>query len=69
MRFHKDEVRFLGYVVLALRVRMEDETIEAVKNLPEPKSVRDIQVWLRKMRCWVEVNLVVQTEICLSPKS
>ena len=45
-RFHKDEVRFLGYVVSAQGVRMEDERIEAVKNWPEPTSVRDIQVFI-----------------------
>ncbi len=45
-RFHKDEVRFLGYFVLAQGVKMEDERIEAVKNWPEPKSIRDIQVFL-----------------------
>ena len=45
-RFHQDEVRFLGYVVSAQRVRMEDERIEAVRNWTEPKSVRDIQVFL-----------------------
>ena len=45
-RFHKDEVRFLGYIVSAKGVRMEEERIEAVKNWPEPKSVRDIQVFI-----------------------
>ena len=45
-RFHKDEVRFLGYVVSSQGIRMEDERIEAVKNWPEPKSVRDIQVFI-----------------------
>ncbi len=45
-RFHKHKVRFLGYLVLTHGVRMEDERIEAVKNWPEPKSVRDIQVFL-----------------------
>ena len=45
-RFHKDEVCFLGYIVLAQGVRMEDERIEAVKNWPEPTSVRDIQVFI-----------------------
>ena len=45
-RFHKDEVRFLSYVVSAQRVRMEDEQIEVVKNWPEPKLMRDIQVFL-----------------------
>ena len=45
-RFHKDKVRFLGYVVLAQGVRMEDEQIEAVKNWPEPTSIRGIQVFI-----------------------
>ena len=41
-QFHKNEVRFLEYVVSAHRVQMKDEKIEIVKNCPEPKSVRDI---------------------------
>ena len=45
-RFHQDEVRFLGYVVSSKGIRMEDERIEAVKQWPEPQSVRDIQVFL-----------------------
>ena len=45
-RFHKDEIRFLGYVVLAQGVKIEDEQIEVVKNWPEPKSIRDIPVFL-----------------------
>ena len=44
--FHRDEVRFLGYVVSAQGIRMEDKQIEAVKNCPEPKSVQDIQVFI-----------------------
>ena len=45
-RFYQDEVCFLGYVVLSKRISMEAEKIEVVKNWPEPKSVRDIQVFL-----------------------
>ena len=45
-RFHQDEVWFLGYVVSSKGIRMEDERIEAVKQWPEPQSVRDIQVFL-----------------------
>ena len=44
--FHKDEICFLGYIVLAQRVKMEDEQIEAVKNWPESTLVRDIQVFI-----------------------
>ena len=40
--FHKDEVRFLGFVVSRNGIRMEEERIDAVKKWPEPQSVRDI---------------------------
>ena len=45
-RFHKDEIRFLEYVVLSQDICMEDKKIEAVRNWLEPKSVRDIQVFI-----------------------
>ena len=45
-RFYKDEVQFLGYVVSAQGVRIEEEQIKAVKNWHEPKFLRDIQVFL-----------------------
>ena len=45
-RFHKDEGRFLGYVVSTQEVRMEEERIDAMKNWLEPKSIYNIQVFL-----------------------
>ena len=45
-RFHNHEIRFLGYVVSSQGIRRGDERIEAVKNWPEPKSIRDIQVFI-----------------------
>ncbi len=45
-RFHKNEVRFLGFVISAQGIRMEEKRIEAVRNWPKPQSVRDIQVFL-----------------------
>ncbi len=45
-RFHQDEVRFLGFVVSAQGISMEEGRIEAVKAWPEPKSIREIQVFL-----------------------
>ena len=45
-RFHQDEIRFLGYVVSSKGISMEAEKIEVVKEWPEPKLVRDIQVFL-----------------------
>ena len=40
--FHNDKVYFLGYVVSAQGVRMEEERIDVIKNWPEPKFVCDI---------------------------
>ena len=37
--FHKNEVRFLGYVISSQGIQMEDEKIKAVKNWLEPKLV------------------------------
>ena len=45
-RFHQDEIRFQGYVVSSKGISMEAKRIEMVKELPEPKSVWDIQVFL-----------------------
>ncbi len=45
-RFHQDEVRFLGYIVSHQGIQMEEERIKAVRDWPEPQSVRDIQVFL-----------------------
>ena len=45
-RFHQAKVYFLGYVVSAQGVQKKDERIEMVRNWTEPKSVRDIQVFL-----------------------
>lgn len=44
--FHTNEVRFLGYIVSADGVRMEESRIESVQNWPEPTSVREIQVFI-----------------------
>ena len=44
--FHQEEVRFLGDIVSSQDICMEDERIRVVKQWPEPKSVRDIQVFL-----------------------
>ena len=41
-QFHQDKVCFLGYVLSAQKVQIEDERIEMVRNWPEPKLKRDI---------------------------
>ena len=45
-RFHKNEVRYLDYVVSAHGIRIKNKQIEAVKNWLEPKLIGDIQVFL-----------------------
>ena len=44
--FYQEEVRFLGYVVSSQRIRIEEERIDAVKAWLEPKSIRDIQLFI-----------------------
>ena len=44
--FHHDEVRFLKYVVSSKNISIEAEKIEVVREQSEPKSIRDIQVFL-----------------------
>ena len=44
--FHQDEVRFLEYMVLSKRISIKAKRIEIVKDWPELKSVRNIQVFL-----------------------
>ena len=45
-RFHQKEVRFLGYVEYSQEIYIEEEEIDAIKAQPEPKLVRDIQVFI-----------------------
>ena len=45
-RFHKNKVRFLGYVVSSQSIWIKDERIKIVKNWLEPKSIQDIQVFI-----------------------
>ena len=45
-RFYQNEVRFLGFVISAQRISMGEERIEAIKSWPEPKLIRDIQMFL-----------------------
>ena len=55
--FHQDEMRFLEFVVFAQGINIEEERIEAVKVWLEPKSIKDIQVFLgfaNFYRCFIQ---------------
>lgn len=45
-RFYQDEFRFLGFIVSTDQIWRKEERIDIVKKYPEPKSVRDIQVFI-----------------------
>ncbi len=45
-RFHEDEVQFIGFVILAQSIRIEEDRIEVIKTWLEPWSVENIQVFL-----------------------
>ncbi|EXV01030.1 reverse transcriptase domain protein [Metarhizium robertsii] len=42
-KFHTQEVDFLGHTIRPNEIRMEKSKIEAVRNWPTPKNVKDIQ--------------------------
>ena len=44
--FYQEKVCFLGYVLFSQGIHIEEERINAVKAWPEPKSLRDIQVFI-----------------------
>ena len=46
-RFHQEKVGFLGYVISSQGIHIEEEKIDVVKAWPKPKSVQDIQVFIR----------------------
>ena len=41
-KFYKDQIYFLNYIVLVLRIKMEDKQIKVVKNWSKLILVRDI---------------------------
>lgn len=45
-RFFYEEIEYLGYVVSKEGVRPNDQGINAIKNFPIPKNVRDVQSFI-----------------------
>lgn len=44
--FHRDKVKFLGFVVGRDGVEIDESRIDTIRNWPEPESYRDVQVFL-----------------------
>jgi Reverse transcriptase (RNA-dependent DNA polymerase) len=45
--FNETEVKFLGHVVNAEGIKMQNSKVEAIQEWPRPKNVRDLQFFLR----------------------
>ena len=41
-QFRKNQICFLGYLILALKIKIKDKQIEVVKNWPKLTLKRDI---------------------------
>ena len=44
--FHTSSTSFLGFVVKTDGIVMEEDRVDTIRNWPEPKSLRDVQVFL-----------------------
>ena len=44
--FYKEEVEFLGYIVTTEGLRMDPKKVEAVRDWPEPRTVKETQSFL-----------------------
>ena len=45
--FHQEKFSFLGYVVSSQEICLEEKKINAIKAWHKPKSVKDIQVFIK----------------------
>jgi len=45
--FHQDEVEFLGYIVKTSGVTMSDRKVKSVQNRGHPRSVQEVQIFIR----------------------
>ncbi len=44
--FYENKIRFLSYIVSYQTIQMEEKQIKAIRDWPEPQSVRDILFFL-----------------------
>ena len=45
-QFQKYETQFLGFVILAQSIKIEEKKIKTIKNWPKPQSVKDFWLFL-----------------------
>jgi hypothetical protein len=44
--FHRDSVKYLGYILTSDGLRMAKDKVQTILNWPEPRKVKDIQSFL-----------------------
>jgi len=44
--FYSDSIEYLGYILYSSRLTMFSDKINTIQNWPEPKKVKDVQVFL-----------------------
>ena len=44
--FHKKEVKFLGYVINGIEIKMQEEKVNAIQNWPTPTKKKQVQAFL-----------------------
>lgn len=53
--FHQDTIHFLGYVISKNSIQVDQGTVEAVQNWPQPTTVKELQLFLgpllQKIHC------------------
>lgn len=45
--FYQNEVCFLGYIISTQEMLIADKKIKTAKSWPKPKSIQDIQIFIR----------------------
>lgn len=45
-KFNTNKVKFLGYIISPVEVKMEDNQIDTIQSWPEPRNVRNVQVFI-----------------------
>ena len=45
-KIHMKTVKFLGSIIMIDRIQMDEEKVKAIKELPEPKNLKEVQAFL-----------------------
>ena len=46
-QFHQEEIEFLEYIITNKEIKIDSEKVRVIMKWPAPKSVKEVQVFLR----------------------